>query len=83
MSEEYPATFLTYQNPSSVVGADIFPTVLWASAFTIPVEHGKTPYMPLGINSMAGTDVYHIRRKKHNLPRSSDIKQYCGRLPSS
>ena len=26
--------------------------MLWASAFTVPGEHGKTPYMPLGINSM-------------------------------
>ena len=38
-------------------------TVLWALAFTIPGEHGKTPCMPLGINSMVGTDVCHIRRR--------------------
>ena len=34
-------------------------TVLWAPAFTVPGEHGKTPYMPLGINNVAGTDIYH------------------------
>ena len=98
---QYPTTFLACQNPISVVGANIFPTVLWAPstpipvyqtkhgkapptclwtsavlrapAFTIPGEHGKTPYMPLGINSMAGTDVCHIRRRRHNLPCASDI----------
>ena len=78
MSERYPATFLTYQNPSSVVGAYIFPTVLWMPAFTIPGEHGKTPYMPLGINSMAGTDVCHTRRRRRNLPHASDINSVMG-----
>ena len=59
--------------------------MLWAPVFTVPGEHGKTPCMPLGINSMAGTDVCHTRRRRRrrNLPRASDIKQYCGRLPLS
>ena len=57
--------------------------VLWAPAFTVPGEHGKTPCMPLGINSMAGTDVCYTRRRRRNLPRASDINQYCGRLLSS
>ena len=43
MSEECPATLQAYQNPSSVVGADIFPTVLWASSTPRPDKHGKTP----------------------------------------
>ena len=42
--------------------------MLWAPAFTIPGEHGKTPYIPLGINSMASTDVYHTKRRRHNHP---------------
>ena len=37
--------------------------------------------MPLGINSMAGTDVCQTRRRRRNPPCASDIKQYCGRLP--
>ena len=53
-------------------------TVLWAPAFTIPGEHGKTPYIPLGINSMAGTDVYHTRRRRRNLPHASDINSVMG-----
>ena len=36
-----------------------------------PDEHGKTPCMHLGINSMAGTDVCHTRRRRQNLPQSS------------
>ena len=43
MSEGYPTTFLVYQNPSSVVGADIFPTVLWVPSAPIPNKHGKAP----------------------------------------
>ena len=58
---QYPATFLARQNPISVVGADIFPTVLWAPAFTVPSELGKTPYMPLGINSVVGASIYRTR----------------------
>ena len=60
------------------MGADIFPTVLWVLTFTLPDEHGKTPYMPMGINSMAGTDVCHIRRRRRNLPRASNINSVVG-----
>ena len=55
-------------------------TVLWAPAFTVPDEHGKTPCMPPGINSIACADVYHARRRQHHLPCASDIQQYCGCL---
>ena len=61
--------------------------VLWAPTFALqccgrpqtpnPDEHGKTPCMPLGINSVVGADVCHTRRRQHNLPRVSDIQQYC------
>ena len=57
-------------------------TVLWAPAFIVPCEHGET-HMPLGINSIAGTDICHTRTKRCSLPCASDIQQYCGRLPSS
>ena len=40
---QYPATFLACQNSSSVVGADIFPTVSWAPSTPIPDKHGKAP----------------------------------------
>ena len=53
-------------------------TVLWAPAFTIPGEHGKTPYMPLGINSMAGTDLCHTKRRRHNLRHTSGINSVMG-----
>ena len=59
-------------------------TCLWASAvlrapaFTIPGEHGKSPYVPLGINSMTGTDVCHTRRRRRNLPHASDINSVRG-----
>ena len=43
MSEECPATFQACQNPSSVVGADICPTVLWALSTAILDKHGKAP----------------------------------------
>ena len=58
--------------------ADICPTVLWASATPIPDEHGKTPYMPLGINGVAGTDICHTRRRRRNLPHASDINSVIG-----
>ena len=48
-------------------------------AFTIPDEHGKTLYIPLGINSMTGTDVYHTRRRRRrNLLHASDINSVMG-----
>ena len=47
MSEECPATLQACQNPSSVVGTDICPIVLWAPATPILDEHGKTPCLPL------------------------------------
>ena len=52
--------------------------MLWASTFTVLGEHDKTPYMPLGINSMAGTDVCHTRRRRRNLPHASDINSVMG-----
>ena len=58
-------------------------TVLWAPAFTVPDKHGKNPLHASGINSMAGANVCHARRRQHHLPSASDIQQYCGRLPSS
>ena len=53
-------------------------TVLWALAFTIPGEYSKTAYMPLGINSMAGTDDCHTRRRRRNLPHASNINSVVG-----
>ena len=82
MSEECPATFQACQN--SLMSTDICPTVLWAPATTaIPDKHGETPCMPLGINSMAGTDVCHTKRRRRDLPHASNIKQCYGRLQSS
>ena len=43
MSEGCPATFRACQNPSSVVGADICPTVLWAPSTPILDKRGKAP----------------------------------------
>ena len=43
MSEGCPATFQACQNPSSVVGADVCPTVLLAPLTPIPSKHGKPP----------------------------------------
>ena len=40
---QYPTTSLACQNPSSVVGADNFPIVLWAPSTPIPGKHGKAP----------------------------------------
>ena len=40
---QYPTTFPACQNPSSVVGADIFPTVLWAPSTPILDKYGKSP----------------------------------------
>ena len=53
-------------------------TVLWAPAFTIPGEHGKTSYKPLGINSMVGAGICHTRRRRRNLPHASDINSVVG-----
>ena len=60
-----------------------FTVLVWygslrAPASTIPGEHGKTPYTSLGINSMAGTDVCHTRRRRCNLPHASDINSVMG-----
>ena len=55
------------------------PTCLWASTVwqapmsAIPEEDDATSHMPLGINNMVGTDVCHTRRRRRNLPHSSDI----------
>ena len=43
MSEGCSAIFQTCQNPNSVEGIDICPTVLWAPSIPLPGEHGKTP----------------------------------------
>ena len=42
-TRQYPATFLACQNPSSVVGADICPTVLWTPSTPMPDKCGKAP----------------------------------------
>ena len=41
-------------------------TVLWAPAFTVLSEHGETPHMPLGINSIC-----RCRHMKY--PKQDDV----------
>ena len=41
----------------------------------------KTPYIPLGINSIAGTDICHIERRC-NLPHAPDIYSVMGAINS-
>ena len=53
-------------------------SVVAARKTPIPDEHGKTPYMPLGINSVAGTDICHTERRRRNLPHSSNINSVMG-----
>ena len=62
MSEGCPATFQACQNPSSVVSADVCPTVLWVPSIPMPSKHGKTPHMPLGINNVMGAINPHTRQ---------------------
>ena len=56
LQEQYPATLLTQQNSSSVVGADIFPYSIMGAinSHTIRLSH-----MPLGIDSVVGANIYH------------------------
>ena len=54
-----PATFQACQNPSSIVGADVCPTVLWEPSIPILGKHGKTPHMSLGIDSVLGAVICH------------------------
>ena len=52
----YSVTFLARQNPSSVVGADIFPYSIVGAINSHMVRH---PHMPLGIDSVVGVGIYH------------------------
>ena len=54
-----PATLLARQNPSNVVGADIFPYSIGGAINSHTV---RLPHMPLGINSVVGASIYHTRR---------------------
>ena len=53
--KQYYATSLARQNPSSVVGADIFPynIVGVINSYTV-----RPPHMPLGIDSVVGAGFY-------------------------
>jgi len=59
MAEGHPATFQACQNPNSVEGADIYPTVFWALSIPVLGKHGKAPHLHLGIHSVVGADIYH------------------------
>ena len=58
------------------------PTCLWASIvlrvprFTIPSEHGETPHMPLGINSICRYRHLPYLKKATQPPHASDILQW-------
>ena len=56
--------------------------MLRAPAFTVPSEQGKTPHMPLGINSIADTDICHTKQydgtSHMHLTYYSDINSVVG-----
>ena len=52
-------TLLARQNPSSVVGADIFPYIIVGAINSHAV---RLPHMPLSIDSVVGADIYLTRR---------------------
>ena len=49
-------TSLARQNPSSVLGADIFPYSIMGAINSHTV---RLPHMPLGIDSVVGIGIYH------------------------
>ena len=61
LQEQCSATSLAQQNPSSVVGADIFPYSI-VGAINSHTVRLPSPHVPLGINSVVGAGIYRTRR---------------------